>query len=248
MKNIYKCAIGLLFASLPVWQAFAQEAPEMGGQDRNPWTYSITPYVWMTGLKGTVSIGDFEVPVDESFSDILDDVKLGMMFAAEAHNGKWGVFSDVVYANLENGTETLLGVRTTDIKQSLLTVGGIYRVMDSDQTQMDVGAGIRYTNAKLKISGPLVNTADSDSSIDPILMARLRYRAAEKVSFILTGGIGGFGVDADLLWQLEATVGYNISESMVLMFGYRHFDYKLEDDVTVDIAMRGLALGVSFFF
>lgn len=248
MKNIYKCAIGLLLASLPVWQAFAQETQEVGGPDLNPWTYSITPYVWMTGLKGTVSIGDFEVPVDESFSDILDDVKLGMMLTAEAHNGTWGVFSDVVYANLENDTETLLGVRTTDIKQTLLTVGGIYRVMDSDQTQMDIGAGIRYTNAKIKISGPLVNTTDSDSSIDPILMARLRYQAAEKVSFILTGGIGGFGVDADLLWQLGATVGYNVSESMVLMFGYRHFDYKQEDDVKVDIAMRGLALGMSFFF
>lgn len=258
MKSIqtYLSAIATLLAICILSNTAAQSAvesassdsPAVAGSQQNAWSYSITPYAWMKGMEGTVGIGDLEVPVDESFSDILDDLELGMMLAMEAHKGKWGVFGDVEYAKLESDQETLLGIRTTEVKEWILTSGALYRVVDNGQMQIDMGAGIRYTHTKLSISAPIGSASDSDDALDPMLMARLRYQAGEKVFFVFTGGIGGFGVDADLIWQLGATVGYNITESMALLFGYRHFDYKFEDDITVDIATRGFAVGMSFLF
>src|SRR5439155_21780998 len=66
------------------------------------WTITVAPYLWAAGINGDVGLfGREPVKVDESFSDIFQDLKFGGMAVAELHNGTWGLFGDVVYAKTE---------------------------------------------------------------------------------------------------------------------------------------------------
>jgi hypothetical protein len=53
----------------------------------NEWRYAVTPYMWLTGLEGDVGVGRVSSSVDLSPSDILRNLKFGIMGAGEARKG-----------------------------------------------------------------------------------------------------------------------------------------------------------------
>ena len=216
--------------------------------EKNAWSYAITPYAWLAGLNGSVAVGSVKVPLNESFSDILDKVEFGMMLGVEARNDSWGVFGDFTFADLEDEESATLGTVNTNIRQWLVSCGGFYRVKKGDRVQLDLGAGVRYMDTSINIMRPLATSSGSSTWIDPILVARLRYQTTGKISFTLTGDIGGFGIESELVWQVTGSIGYDISESMTLLLSYRRLDYEYVDDITYDLATSGLGFGMSFRF
>ena len=80
-------------------------------------------------------------------------------------------------------------------------------------------------------------------------MAGLRYSHFfnDRWSAVLRGEIGGFGVNADLVWQAVGTVGYRINDMATAYLGCRHaaVDYQ-NGGFTYDVASSGPVLGVTF--
>src|SRR5262245_22556335 len=68
-------------------------------QEQKHWT--ITPYLWMSGLTGQVSIRDLSADVDESFSDIFHDLKFASMAYFEWRYRPWTIGLDVFYVSLK---------------------------------------------------------------------------------------------------------------------------------------------------
>jgi hypothetical protein len=67
------------------------------------WRFSVVPYLWAPGIKGTLNFSDGLVKTaDYSSSNVLSNLKTGGMIAGEAHYGKWGVMGDVLSATLQN--------------------------------------------------------------------------------------------------------------------------------------------------
>ena len=71
----------------------------------SPWTYSFTPYAWLTSLNGTTTVKGRATDIDASFIDILDHTKIPidlMELAAyfEARNGRFSVFADAIYMKI----------------------------------------------------------------------------------------------------------------------------------------------------
>jgi len=211
------------------------------------WTTTVTPYVWMAGLSGDVGVGESVSSVDEDFSDLVDKLELALMMGLEFRHGAWGIFLDGMYMDLEDEEETAAGAVTVGVRQGLVSAGGLYRVLDNDALTLDLGAGGRFIDTRLEIDTPLGSADGSTDWIDPILVARLRCQVARKIFLALTGDIGGFGAESDLVWQLTAAAGYEFNEWMSLQLGYRHLDYDYEDDVFVyDVATSGFGIGMSF--
>ena len=68
----------------------------------NPWKFSFTPYGWFTGINGNVTARGHTADVDESFIEIAEhaDSFAALMGYFEARKGRWGFFTDAVWADL----------------------------------------------------------------------------------------------------------------------------------------------------
>ena len=74
----------------------------------NPWTFSATPYGWITLLNGSTTVKGRTANVDVGFNDLMDLVRrseipkdlMAFMGYFEARNGRLSLFADVVYMKI----------------------------------------------------------------------------------------------------------------------------------------------------
>ena len=73
---------------------------------------------------------------------------------------------------------------------------------------------------------------------------------AALISAVASGSTpGGFGVGADIDWQVEATLEYKVNDSFALQAGYRYLAVDYDDDGFVwDVSMQGPVIGAKFQF
>src|SRR5262249_22294237 len=60
-----------------------------------------------------------------------------------------------------------------------------------------------------------------DYWFDPYVGLRARYNFNTTYYTAVRGEIGGFGVGADLMWEVETVVGVNLTRSIFTEIGYR---------------------------
>ena len=236
-RNIGLAILAMALLSAPAWAA------EEG------WSYKITPYLWAMGVDGDIGVGPVVDSVDVNFVDAVQDMEFGGMLSAEADYGPWSILGDVAYLQLKEDEDTVVGEFEAKLKQWLVQGAAAYSVVKTDQTILDLGLGGRYLSLDTTLNTP-ANTADREASegwADPIIVVRVRQMFTEKFYGVLYGDIGGFGVSADLTWQLMAAAGYACTDWCSLLLGYRYLDYDYEDDAfSFDAAESGLVLGVQF--
>ena len=91
--------------------------------------------------------------------------------------------------------------------------------------------------------------ARDDFWFDPYVGLRTRYNFNKTYYTAVRGEIGGFGVGADLMWEVEAVVGINLTRSIFTEIGYRALgaDYE-NDDLLFDAVMHGpqITTGITF--
>ena len=73
----------------------------------NQWTFSITPYLWLPNIDGTLKYsvppgagGSPEVQVGPN--DYLENLRFAMMISGEARKNRWLVFSDFIYLDFSD--------------------------------------------------------------------------------------------------------------------------------------------------
>ena len=62
--------------------------------EESEWDFGFRPYLWMTGLNGTIGANGVTSPVDMDFGDILSNLDMVWASTMEARCGKWGVMLD----------------------------------------------------------------------------------------------------------------------------------------------------------
>jgi opacity protein-like surface antigen len=222
----------------------------------NPWEFRITPYAWLTVIDGTSGPDGFTTDLDASFSDIADVLKMAAALQIEARYERWGFLADGFYANLGDSGHASGPEHANvdvDFKQFLGEFDILYRVCESSNHFADVYAGVRYNHLELDVDfdGPLMDRSGSATKdwADPIVGLRTQWNINDKWYLAGKGDIGGFGVNSDFTWNLQATVGYNFTPCVSAEIGYRYFDTDYDDGgFTYDIAQAGLLLGVNFRF
>ncbi len=126
------------------------------------------------------------------------------------------------------------------------------------QAAIQSGVSARVEQAKTRlareIAGVLKDKLDTrvaraDDWFDPFVGLRGRYYLAK--SFYLTGrgDIGGFGVGADLSWQVNAGFGYQLTPNIFAETTYRVYDVDYrQDGLIYDVLTQGVevTLGINF--
>ena len=84
---------------------------------------------------------------------------------------------------------------------------------------------------------------------DPCVGLRTRYNFNKTFYTAVRGEIGGFGVSADLMWQVEGVLGINLSRNIFTEIGYRALsvDYD-QDGLLLDTVTHGpqITTGITF--
>lgn len=255
--RLNRCLAVVSLAAISVFTpvpAAAQTAPH--GDD---WRFKLTPYFWATGLEGDVGIGRVpSVQVDASFSDIWNELDIGVMGMFEARKGRWGILFDGFYAELSPSAKTpgpLFGEAKLDLVQQIYSLAGAYRVVDGPAL-LDVVAGLRYVYVKsdLELTPGLAagrSASRREDWIDGFAGLRGEYFFTDRWSVL--GYVDMGGGRSDLAWQALAGVNYQFSNTLDLQLGYRNLSIDYDrgsggNRFLYDTDMSGpyLSLGIQF--
>jgi len=112
--------------------------------------------------------------------------------------------------------------------------------------------------AEAQIANQLSSTLDAklgqtiarqDDWFDPYLGLRGRYNFNKTFYTAVRGEIGGFGVGADLMWEVEAMLGVNLTRNIFTEVGYRALGADFENNNFVfDTVLHGpqITTGITF--
>jgi hypothetical protein len=102
----------------------------------------------------------------------------------------------------------------------------------------------------LRLDKSLSQTLSKDDYwFDPYVGLRGRYNFNKTYYTAVRGEIGGFGVGADLMWEVEGVIGINLTRSIFTEVGYRALGGNFEDrDFRFDVVMHGpqITTGITF--
>ena len=223
------------------------------------WTFRMAPYLWAQGLDGAMGVRGLTGDVNLDFSDIASDLDFAYMGAFEARHGRWGIMTDINYAETSDNIDTrevFFSGGDFKMKQFLGNVTLNYRVIETDTTALDLYAGARLNWVDLGISldrpsalrGAASNTVSRSGDefwADAIVGARFQTSLGGPWFLRASGDIGGG--DSDLTWQAMGLIGYKISDTCNVGLGYRTLstDYK-NGGFTYDITASGPILGAEW--
>jgi hypothetical protein len=112
--------------------------------------------------------------------------------------------------------------------------------------------------AKRQIANQLASTLDAklgqtlsrnDYWFDPYVGLRARYNFSKTYYTAVRGEIGGFGVGADLMWEVETVVGIHLTHSIFTEIGYRALGGNFQENgFRFDTVMHGpqITTGITF--
>jgi len=264
-------AAGALLPATAAGQA-AQPAWESG-----KWQFTATVYGWFPTINGKVNFpGDLgSTDIHVPFHDTLEHLKMGVMGAFDAHNGRWGMFTDVLYMDVGGvksqtsdfsiGSIALPASTTTslslDLKSVVWTVAGEYRMASDPAWTVDLlgCARMLYIKPTLGYSitgalGPIVipgrdgSKAISETLWDAIIGIKGRYAFGDNREWFVPFYLDVGTGATKLTWQGVAGVGYAFHWGDVTAT-WRYLDWNAKSGKPIaDLNMGGPMLAVAFHF
>ena len=178
-RSIVAAAVAFLGAAVPSI-GFAQVAPTSLPVQGAGWRYTASIYAYLPSVDGTSSFpADGQgTRLNVDGSKVLDKLKLFAMGTAGAHNGTWGVFTDVVYLKFQASESASrdftignVGLPADasaafdwEMKGTAWTLAGEYRVASAPSYTVDVLAGTRLLDTRQHLRW---NIAGSIGPLDP---------------------------------------------------------------------------------
>ena len=149
------------------------------------WQFRVTPYVWIPGVTGDVTVRGNPVDIDVNVFDLFDSGSSGvdldslaaLMGYLEASKGRWSIYGDVVWgkfglsgdavaqrnptANLSLSAGANAGL---DYETTMVESGVAYEVANwsgaQSSTTLDLLGGARYWNQELDLSLAVTGAVD----------------------------------------------------------------------------------------
>ena len=252
-------AIALLLAvAVPAQAQSGGPTAAMDGE----WHFTVAPYMWFSGIKGDVSVGNLPpIAIEAPISDILSNFDFGLEGHFQARKDRIGLAFDFIWSDL--GVPVAEGIEfadfTVDVRQ-LITEGYVfYRVASGGSSDrpatFDVLVGARYTGTRARLQAEGAGGIEYDGEFQELdwvdLMGGLKFRAPLGSRFALRGRGDVAGLGSELTWNLEGDLAFRASERWALGVGWRYMDIEYEkDDVAIpqkfDLAYNGPRLWFAY--
>jgi hypothetical protein len=255
--------------------ALAGVAPETHADTTpaEPWQFAVTAYGYLPAISGTAYFP--VVPIGASFtlnqSDLIDHLKMTFMGAFDAHRGRWGFFTDVLYldlgqrnTNIHDFTIGGIGIpaATTsdvsmDMKSWIVNAVGEYRVLGQrGGSTLDVVAGARYLSVSERLEWNFTgsigrlpeaarsgNVGISNSIVDAIvgMKGQVQGDGGWRMPYYIDVGTGG----AQFTWQGVTGLAYQFQWGEAGLL-YRYIDFRIGSSTLKDLAIAGPLISATF--
>jgi hypothetical protein len=266
-------AVTLMAGLVLPLSAAAQSTPS--NWEAGKWKVGATVYAYLPSIGGQmkfpVDTGGSSLNVDAD--QIIDSLKFTFMGSLDVHNGRWGLFTDVIYLDVggskSNTRDFSIGnsgipAGTTadldlDLKGWVWTLAGEYRVAADPAWTVDVLAGARMLDIQPTLDwaiqgdlGPITGPGRtgtreiSETVWDGIVGVKGRYNFGENRRWGVPFYADIGTGESDLTWQAAAGVSYAFGWGEVVGM-WRYLDYKFKSGKQLeDINFNGPMLGVTF--
>jgi hypothetical protein len=213
-------------------------------------------YLWFSGLTGNVGAAGYVAPVSVSFSDVIDQLNIGLMSNLDVRRKRIGVYTDLIFMSLSSDQKTTpilpsyVGF-TANAKELILDPEVYFRVVDKERGTIDAIGGGRYWHLNnsldlfpIDTTQATITAGQTQNWIDPVLGARFRLNLNKGFFAKVNGDAGGFGVGSQLTYQTYAGIGKEFKKRFSILLGYRYLyvDYK-NGGFLYNVHMQGLQVG-----
>lgn len=260
MYGVFKTRLGMVALLGAAIAPDGALAADLGGPSASEdWTFTAAAYLWGAGVSGEAGV--FGLPpqdIDIGFGDILEKLDFALMGLGEARKDRFLLAGELTYLRLSTGRQTPYRILAdkVDVTSTSWMVSGYagYSLLDSDFARIDIIGGGRLWSVDTDVSltgGPLDGFSKSDGAawVDPLVGVKAHLDLAPDVYAVGWGMIGGFGVGSDLMWDVMAGAGYDLTDSVSLFAGYRAISVDYGNDGFVyDVVEQGPVVAAVFQF
>jgi hypothetical protein len=254
--------------------AGADEPATITTANSSPWQISLTPYLWLPRILGTVTVPITGTPASISVdpNELLNHLNLAAMGTFDVHYQRFGFFTDVLYMslgadhsgfrNFTIGGDQSIPASTTsylnlNLKVSIVTSAFEYRFAeasgDGPGVTMNFLAGTRYVYVKPTLGWAFTGSIGdlppaSRSGIDSASGNHWDPIVGFKGQFELGQGWAipaYFDIGGTLTWQAAAGIAYHYSWGEVSAM-YRSLNYNLTTRGLNNLTVEGPMLGATF--
>lgn len=221
------------------------------------WQFAFAPYLYMTGMTGTIGAQGEVVDVDMDFVDVFNDLNLGIMGAFEARKGRFVLVNDLMWIKLGEERDTPGGLFSSvklGVNMFIWDPEVGYNLYQGDAGSFDVLGGFRLMSVENNVNFragtlPAFDVSERKTWATPVFGARGVLNLNPKFFLTTKFDIGG-GLGADFTGQFYGGAGFRISPKVALIGGYRYMktDYDSEAGFLFDTTMNGVLLGAKFTF
>lgn len=243
-------------------------------QPADKWQVSASIYGFLPTISGDTKFPSSGSSVDVNAEKIIDSLKMTFMGSLDVHNGRWGVFNDLLYMDLGNSKSgvrdfTLGGSNIPanvsanfdyDLKGLVWTVAGEYRLATGNPAYtIDLLAGARYFDLKQTINYSIGGTVGqfplagksgtsevSGDVWDGIIGVKGRYAFGQSRQWYVPYYLDVGTGQSDLTWQAAIGVGYVYSWGELNAM-WRYLDYNFESGKAIEsMTFNGPMFGATF--
>ena len=267
-------AVAFLGALVPS-TGFAQVAPTSLQMPGSGWHYTASIYGYLPSVDTTSAFpADGQgTRLNVDASKILDKLKVFAMGTVGAHNGTWGMFTDVVYLKFEAsesasrdftiGNAGLPADASAafdwDMRGTAWTLAGEYRVASDPSYTVDVLAGTRLLDTRQHLRwnisgsiGPLDPAArsgeiqTSQSTWDAIVGVKGRYAFGQNREWAVPFYLDVGAGESQYTLQAAGGLAYAFGWGEVTaMWRYLRYDMKSSANFK-DVSFSGPLIGATF--
>jgi hypothetical protein len=248
--------------------------PEADAQstEADHWQFAASAYGYLPAISGTAYFPVAAVGANFTLnqSDLIDHLKMTFMGAFDAHRGRWGIFTDVLYLDIGRRNTNIhdftiggsgIPADTTsdvsiDMKSWIVNAVGEYRLLSQGGSVLDVVAGARYLSVKERLEwnftgslGSLPEAARSgnveisDSIVDAIVgvKGQVQGDGGWRMPYYIDVGTGG----ARFTWQGVIGLAYVFHWGEVGLH-YRYIEFQIDSNSLKNLTIAGPLVSATF--
>lgn len=223
------------------------------------WSFEVTPYAWLAGLEGDVTVDGNKVDFDKSVSDLFDAVELGGSVRLGAQYDRFLVGALVDFFSLSTDEldvedQPQRGSLDTDMLLTEAAIG--YRVDGwSEGQSFGLMLGVRNLHMEndLEVNGVGAFSRDNDVTDAMLYVLPSIPVFPSKIEGLRFNPVLGIGAgDSDLVYELFPQFQYHITDNVAARLGYRTVGWRFEgdnnDDNELNVSLSGLIAGLGVTF
>jgi hypothetical protein len=142
---------------------FTAQAQAQSDAPADQWTFSITPYLWLPNVNGTLKYsippgGAGSPEVETGPNNYLENLQAVIMISGEVRRGRWSVFTDLIYLGFSDEKSSVKSVdfggslvsssvnvaTSSSFRGTAWTLGTGYAVQTGQPVTLDIFGGLRY--------------------------------------------------------------------------------------------------------